>query len=185
MKCKVLDFPRLICLFIVSRLPKDNLQKKWQANEHYCVFIVASFATLVGLCESSKQKSKDYLLFCLFVCFRDRVSLYSSGCPGTHFVDQADLELRNPPASASQVHKDYLLSVSPLNLLSQPPLPYFDSFICHHRQKQPKFHEGSQRNRRIPEAEYPWDWIFLSKVLAIQNGPEITHELWIGRRSSH
>jgi hypothetical protein len=25
------------------------------------------------------------------------------GCPGTHFVDQAGLELRNPPASASQV----------------------------------------------------------------------------------
>jgi hypothetical protein len=40
-------------------------------------------------------------LFC-FV-FRDRVSLYSPGCPGTHFVDQAGLELRNPPASASQV----------------------------------------------------------------------------------
>jgi hypothetical protein len=33
--------------------------------------------------------------------FRNRVSLY--GCPGTHFVDQAGLELRNPPASASQV----------------------------------------------------------------------------------
>jgi hypothetical protein len=47
--------------------------------------------------------------FCLFVLFfvclffRDRVSLYSPGCPGTHFVDQAGLELRNPPASASQV----------------------------------------------------------------------------------
>jgi hypothetical protein len=34
---------------------------------------------------------------------RDRVSLYSPGYPGTHFVDQAGLELRNPPASASQV----------------------------------------------------------------------------------
>ncbi|GAB1292732.1 Cilia- and flagella-associated protein 119 [Apodemus speciosus] len=31
------------------------------------------------------------------------VSLYSPGCPGTHSVDQADLELRNPPVSASQV----------------------------------------------------------------------------------
>ena len=31
----------------------------------------------------------------------DRVSLYSPGCPGTHFVDQAGLRLRNPPASAS------------------------------------------------------------------------------------
>jgi hypothetical protein len=35
--------------------------------------------------------------------FRDRVSLYSPGCPGTQSVDQAGLELRNPPASASQV----------------------------------------------------------------------------------
>jgi hypothetical protein len=35
--------------------------------------------------------------------FQDRVSLCSPGCPGTHFVDQAGLELRNPPASASQV----------------------------------------------------------------------------------
>jgi hypothetical protein len=44
--------------------------------------------------------------FCLFVfvfVFRDRVSLCSPGCPGTHSVDQAGLELRNPPASASQV----------------------------------------------------------------------------------
>jgi hypothetical protein len=45
----------------------------------------------------------------LFVCFLfcfvfpDRDSLYSPGCPGTHFVDQAGLKLRNPPASASQV----------------------------------------------------------------------------------
>jgi hypothetical protein len=37
------------------------------------------------------------------VVFRDRVSLCSPGCPETHFVDQAGLELRNPPASASQV----------------------------------------------------------------------------------
>jgi hypothetical protein len=31
------------------------------------------------------------------------VSLYSPGCPGTHSVDQASLELRNLPASASRV----------------------------------------------------------------------------------
>ena len=36
------------------------------------------------------------------VCFQDRVSLYSSGCPGTHSVNQAGLELRNLPPSASQ-----------------------------------------------------------------------------------
>jgi hypothetical protein len=41
---------------------------------------------------------------CLFVCFfRDRVSLCSPGCPGTHSVNQAGLELRNLPASAFQV----------------------------------------------------------------------------------
>jgi hypothetical protein len=28
---------------------------------------------------------------------------FRPGCPGTHFVDQAGLELRNTPASASQV----------------------------------------------------------------------------------
>jgi hypothetical protein len=39
----------------------------------------------------------------LFLFFQDRVSLCSPGCPGTHSVDQAGLELRNPPASASQV----------------------------------------------------------------------------------
>jgi hypothetical protein len=47
-------------------------------------------------------------LFCfvlfLFVClFPDRVSLCNPGRPGTHSVDQAGLELRNPPVSASQV----------------------------------------------------------------------------------
>jgi hypothetical protein len=35
--------------------------------------------------------------------FWDRVSLCSSGCPRTHSVDQAGLELRNLPASASRV----------------------------------------------------------------------------------
>jgi hypothetical protein len=40
---------------------------------------------------------------CLYFVFQDRVSLCSPGCPRTHSVDQAGLELRNPPASASQV----------------------------------------------------------------------------------
>jgi hypothetical protein len=40
----------------------------------------------------------------LFVfIFLGRVSLGSPDCPGTYFVDQAGLELRNLPASASQV----------------------------------------------------------------------------------
>jgi hypothetical protein len=43
-----------------------------------------------------------FVLFC-FVLLWDKVFLYSPGCPGTHFVEQAGLELRNPPASASWV----------------------------------------------------------------------------------
>jgi hypothetical protein len=44
-------------------------------------------------------------LFCFYFVFvfQDRASMYSPGCPETYFVDQAGLELRNPPASASQV----------------------------------------------------------------------------------
>jgi hypothetical protein len=43
------------------------------------------------------------LFVCLFLVFRDRVSLCSPSCPGTHSVDQAGPKLRNLPASASQV----------------------------------------------------------------------------------
>jgi hypothetical protein len=65
--------------------------------------------------------------FCLFgfcFCFfQDRVSLCSPGCPGTNSVDQAGLELRNLPASASQV----------LGLKAVPPLPSFkfDPFLVY------------------------------------------------------
>ena len=45
----------------------------------------------------------DTCFFCLFVCFRDRVSLCSPGCFGAQFVDQAGLELRNLPVSASRI----------------------------------------------------------------------------------
>jgi hypothetical protein len=45
---------------------------------------------------------KNFKVF-FFLVFRDRVSLCIPGCPGTHFVDQAGLELRNLPAFASQV----------------------------------------------------------------------------------
>ena len=47
----------------------------------------------------------EYGFFVLvwFWFFRYRVFLCSSGCPGTHFVDQVGLELRNPSASASQM----------------------------------------------------------------------------------
>jgi hypothetical protein len=44
-----------------------------------------------------------FVLFCLFLVFKDKVSLCSHGCPRTHSVDQARLQLRTLPASASQV----------------------------------------------------------------------------------
>jgi hypothetical protein len=66
----------------------------------------------VGSLEEARDKwllvsvfslSLSLSFFFFFLVFRDRVSLYSPGCPGTHFVDQAGCELRNPPASASRV----------------------------------------------------------------------------------
>jgi hypothetical protein len=59
--------------------------------------------------EPSLQPQNHCLFVCLFIYFvfvfffRDSVSLCSSDCPGTHYVDQAGLELRSLPASASQV----------------------------------------------------------------------------------
>jgi hypothetical protein len=44
-----------------------------------------------------------YYILPMFLFFPDRVSLCSPGHPGTHSVDQAGPELRNSPASASQV----------------------------------------------------------------------------------
>ncbi|GAB1299387.1 Protein FAM91A1 [Apodemus speciosus] len=59
--------------------------------------------------------------------FRDRVSLRSPGCPRTHFVDQAGLELRNPPTSASQVLG---LKSFPLDLLRCESLLGLDPATC-------------------------------------------------------
>jgi hypothetical protein len=39
----------------------------------------------------------------MYLVFQDTVSLYSPGCFGSHSVGQDGLELRNSPASASQV----------------------------------------------------------------------------------
>jgi hypothetical protein len=44
-----------------------------------------------------------FFIYFYFLFFRDTVSLYSPGCLGNHVVDQAGLELKNMPASASWV----------------------------------------------------------------------------------
>ena len=45
----------------------------------------------------------DQFVVTFVLVFQGRVSLCTSGCPGTHSVYQAGLELRDPIASASQV----------------------------------------------------------------------------------
>jgi hypothetical protein len=65
---------------------------------------LTSGRVLTGACWTSGTPPHTPFFFSFFICFfRDRVSLCSPGCPGTHFVDQAGLDLKNPPASASQV----------------------------------------------------------------------------------
>jgi hypothetical protein len=73
------------------------------------------------------------LFVCLFVCFlvfRDRFSLYSPGCPGTPFVDQAGLELRNPPASASGVLGLKACATTPGFMLFLLLISSFNSWWC-------------------------------------------------------
>ena len=74
---------------------------------HACMYVgqrlmsgyhLLSFSTFVFLWQAF-----FFFLFLFCFVFRDRVSLYGPGWPGTHFVYQVGLELRNPPASASQV----------------------------------------------------------------------------------
>jgi hypothetical protein len=56
--------------------------------------------------ETERQREREnmqvfFWFWFLVLVFRDRVSLYSPACPGTHFVDQAGPELRNPPCRCS------------------------------------------------------------------------------------
>jgi hypothetical protein len=81
--------------------------RSWNALESLELKLQKAVNCPMGLGNQTQVlwKSTSVLcLFCfLFFVFWDRVSLYSPGCPGTHFVDQAGLELRSLPASASRV----------------------------------------------------------------------------------
>jgi hypothetical protein len=75
----------------------------WRSEGNFVKLVLSSH-----LCMSFRDPTQliGFSFFSLFLFFRDRVSLCSPGCPGTHFVDQAlnsGLELRNPPASDSRV----------------------------------------------------------------------------------
>ena len=47
------------------------------------------------------MKLTYFIVIILEVGCWDKISLCRTGCPETHSVDQAGLELRDPPASAS------------------------------------------------------------------------------------
>jgi hypothetical protein len=66
-----------------------------------CLSVGKGMVVQFFLCRYIWYISIRSFVFC-FV-FQDRVSLCTPGCPGTHFVDQADLELKKLPTSASQV----------------------------------------------------------------------------------
>jgi hypothetical protein len=68
------------------------------------------------------------VLFCfVFICFWDRISLYSPGHPGTHCIDQAVLELRDPPVSVS-----WLLELNACTAAWQYLLFYYCVKSCLH-----------------------------------------------------
>jgi hypothetical protein len=64
---------------------------------------VAGWAEGLSLAGLKAFKWFPVQFVCLFWFFETGFLLCSPGCPGTHSVDQAGLELRNPLASASQV----------------------------------------------------------------------------------
>ena len=89
---------------IFPRLSQETKTNNWHAQ----VLTPTTSEGIVPGEDLYSNKEAQHLralaaLFFFFLVFRDRVSLCSPGCPGTHSVDQAGLELRNLPASASWV----------------------------------------------------------------------------------
>jgi hypothetical protein len=108
--------PRFHCPKDSGKVPLNRSCGLTYAHRHVCtpeISALPQWHLCMECCSIESVPGADKiwkpflsLLVCLFVClfvFGDRVSLYSPGYPGTHFVDQAGLELRNPPASASRV----------------------------------------------------------------------------------
>jgi hypothetical protein len=87
-------------------------------HRHLCVMrgLWKCFVVVVSFRSTNDNSGTEWMSYCASFFFFffffgfwffetgfHRVSLYSPGCPSTHFVVQAGLELRNPPASAFQV----------------------------------------------------------------------------------
>jgi hypothetical protein len=86
----------------------------WKMGTHISAYLEPGFYSMSWNEQDSEAYGKSRVVgtqilrrvktfFFFFLVFWDRVSLCSPGCPRTHSVDQAGLELRNLPASASQV----------------------------------------------------------------------------------
>jgi hypothetical protein len=68
------------------------------------VILSSKFGFAVSSFSFNSRKTFNFFFFFFWISETGfLVSLCSPGCPGTHSVDQAGLELRNPPASASPV----------------------------------------------------------------------------------
>lgn len=72
-------------------------------TEHHVCDLPSAFRIL--WCYGIFSTAAKLTVFCFCFDFWDMVSLCSSDCPESHFVDQAGIELRYPPASASLVAK--------------------------------------------------------------------------------
>ena len=88
--------------------PQPSVEARAHSIEYACLEYIIRCWSLLGN-------------FCLFFVFRDRVSLCSSGCLRTHSVDQAGLERRNLPASASQV-----LGLKVCAITARPPWKFYE-----------------------------------------------------------
>jgi hypothetical protein len=86
-----------------------NWRLEWLSSSEHCLLFQRSWVQLPATTWWELMPSSDMQVYMQShvhenkLVFRDRVSLCSPGCSGTHFVDQAGLKLRNPPASASRM----------------------------------------------------------------------------------
>jgi hypothetical protein len=96
-----------MCDYMGTHRHYRSPQFTWSIKHKYVLVIFHHCETRVSYKHCIEQNQYKPLgvgvLFVSLFVFRDRVSLCSPGCPGTHSVDQDGLKLRNLPASASQV----------------------------------------------------------------------------------
>jgi hypothetical protein len=91
-------FPENCCLFLVEKTKQQKIPIRIAWIIYFIIIITIIIIIIIVIVIII-----IIIIIIINLVFRDRVSLYSPGCPGTHFIDQAGLELRNPPASASPV----------------------------------------------------------------------------------